>query len=103
MAANPTYGRMDRVAVTIAAGASLSAAIPLTGTLVGIDLPAPNAWTTADVTFQASSDHSSGTPAFSDLYFGLAATEYKIVIGNVPALRAPRLPRPMPRLFTFSS
>ena len=57
---------------SIASGASLSAVVPLGGTvLTAIVMPA--VWTTANLTFQASADNS----AFNDVYTD-AGVEYSV-------------------------
>lgn len=69
-------GQTSLASVTIAAGASLSGAIDLaTMRLSGIVVPA--AWTTANLTFQASADGAT----FNDLYDALGG-EYTVQVGG---------------------
>lgn len=65
------------IAVAIANGQSLSAAVPLGSAIViGIEIPA--AWTTANLTFQASADDTT----YLDVYDS-AGTELTVTVGGV--------------------
>lgn len=71
---------------TIAASASLSGSIDLTGFILA-GLYVPSAWTAAAITFQASPDNDDDdTVAFQDVY-NASGTEFTIASANVVASR----------------
>ena len=74
VAVNPVLKRIEYMDVTIASAASITAEIDLSGrVLTGVLMPA--AWTTANLTFQAT-DVSGGT--YGDLYYD--ATEKSLTV-----------------------